>query len=261
MANFGLAVWSLWRREVVRFLRQRSRVIGALATPAVFWFVIGSGVGASFRPPGSPADGGFLEYGFTGTLVLITLFTSIFSMISIIEDRQAGFLQGVLVSPVGRAAIVWGKVLGSTTLAVGQSMLFLCVAPIIGIPLSLGATSLALGVLVILGMGLSALGFALAWSMDSTQGFHAVMNLFLIPMWLLSGAFFPAAGAAPWIRWCMAVNPLTYGVSALRGALYIGSTQLAGAETPTGASMIVALASCVAMIVLALFLASRKSTK
>ena len=122
-----LAVYSLWRRDVVRFLRQPSRVVGALLTPVIFWFVIGSGLGTSFQS--ATGDGGFLPYYFPGSLALIVLFTAIFSTISIIEDRQEGFLQGVLASPAPRAAIVFGKALGSTTLAVLNGLVFLLLLP------------------------------------------------------------------------------------------------------------------------------------
>lgn len=217
-----LPALSLWRREVVRFVRQRSRVIGALGTPVVFWLLIGSGLRNSFRMSGDDSVS-YLTFAFPGTIVLIVLFTAIFSTISIIEDRREGFLQAVLAAPVGRLAIVLGKVLGSTTLAVVQGMLFLLLAPFAGVPTSVGSVVAVFGVLVLVGLGLSALGFLIAWRMESTQGFHAVMNLFLMPMWLLSGAFFPAGGASSWLAWIMAINPLTYGVSALRHAMYLGT--------------------------------------
>ncbi len=234
----GLRLWlptmSLWRREVVRFSRQRSRVIGALGTPIVFWLLIGSGMGRSFRPPGSQGrEVHFLEYAFPGTLALIVLFTAIFSMISIIEDRKAGFLQAVIASPASRISIVLGKVLGSTTLALGQAALFLLLAPLAGVPLTVPTVLATMAVLFLVSLGLSGLGFFIAWPMDSTQGFHAIMNLGLMPMWLLSGAFFPAGGASGWLRAIMAVNPLTYGVSAIRRALYAGANGVASGE-PSG---------------------------
>src|SRR5687767_7711902 len=122
-----LPALSLARRELVRFLRQRHRVIGALATPIVFWLLIGLGMGRSFRGEGLPGTGGdnYLQFFFPGTVVMILLFTAIFSTISIIEDRREGFLQSVLVAPVPRVAIVLGKVLGGTALASGQGLLFL----------------------------------------------------------------------------------------------------------------------------------------
>lgn len=213
-----LAVWSLTVRDILRFVRQRSRIVGALGSPILFWFVIGSGLGRSFQ--GSSGSGNYLEYFFPGTLALIILFTAIFAEISVIEDRQEGFLQGVLVAPVPRMAIVLGKVLGGATLALAQACLFLLAAPLAHVPLTAAAFASTVLVLAVLSVGLTGLGFLIAWSLDSTQGFHAIMNLFLVPMWLLSGALFPAAGAAGWIRVLMRVNPLTYGVEALRLALY-----------------------------------------
>ncbi len=215
-----LATYTLWLRDIVRFYRQRSRIVGALGSPIVFWLLLGSGLGESFRIESNVLlDGGYLEYFFTGTLALIVLFTAIFSTISVIEDRSEGFLQSVLVAPVPRTAIVLGKILGGTTLAVIQASVFLLLAPMANIELSLVALpSLAL-VLVLMGFTVTGLGFLLAWSLNSTQGFHAIMNLLLIPMWLLSGAVFPAAGAAPWVQAIMIVNPMTYGVSALRTVL------------------------------------------
>src|SRR3990172_8123394 len=231
-----LPAMSLWRREMVRFVRQRSRVIGAFGTPVVFWLLIGSGLRDSFRlmaaDDAKPREMNFLEYSFPGTLVLIVLFTAIFSTISIIEDRREGFLQAVIAAPVRRTAIVLGKVMGSTTLAVVQAMLFLMLAPLSGLSLTVASVLALAAVLAIVGVGLSALGFLIAWPMDSTQGFHAVMNLVLMPMWLLSGAFFPARGASRWLAWVMAVNPLTYGVSAVRYALYFGRDYPAAPPSP-----------------------------
>jgi ABC-2 type transport system permease protein len=214
-----LATLALWRRDVVRFYRQRSRVVGALGTPVVFWLLLGSGLGSSFT---GAAEGGYLEYFYPGTLALILLFTAIFSTISVIEDRHEGFLQGVLVAPVPRAAIALGKILGGTTLALMQAAVFLLLAPLADTTIALSSLPMMIVVLGMLAFALTGLGFALAWMLDSTQGYHAVMNMFLIPMWLLSGAVFPPTGAADWIRWVMLVNPMTYGVSAIRAVLANG---------------------------------------
>ena len=214
-----LQLWTLWTREVVRFYRQPSRIVGALGSPLLFWLLIGSGLGRSFRV-NEPLAGGYLEYFYPGTLALIVLFTAIFSTISVIEDRQEGFLQGVLVAPVPRTTIVLAKILGSTALALMQAVVFLCIAPLTYGFLGIATFAALVGILAMLAFGLSGLGFLLAWRLDSTQGFHAIMNLFLVPMWMLSGALFPASGATSWIRGLMWVNPLTYGVSALRQTIY-----------------------------------------
>ena len=215
-----LPAFSLARRELVRFLRQPNRVIGALATPIVFWLLIGGGMGASFRSSG-PGGSNYIEYFFPGTILMILLFTAIFSTISIIEDRREGFLQSVLVAPVSRMSIVLGKVLGGTALAFSQGLIFLLLAPTVGIRPSLPAILLTCLAMLIVSFSLTALGVCIAWRMSSTQGFHAIMNLFLMPMWFLSGALFPAEGARGGLAWVMRANPLTYGLSAIRCSLYL----------------------------------------
>jgi ABC-2 type transport system permease protein len=212
-----LPVLTLWQREMVRFFRQRDRIVGALATPVVFWLLLGSGLGRSFT---SPEGHGYFEFLYAGTLVMILLFTAIFSTISIIEDRREGFLQAVLVAPVGRFALVVGKIFGGATLALIQGTIFLAFAPVIGVSLNLASALWIFAVMFLVAFALTGLGFIIAWQLNSTQGFHAIMNLFLIPLWLLSGAVFPAAGAPKWLGWIMRANPLSYGVTALRQGLY-----------------------------------------
>lgn len=221
-AGLLLPAWSLGQRELVRFLRQRHRIVGALATPIVFWLLIGGGMHTSFTGPGMPGGGSYIQYFFPGTVLMILLFTAIFSTISIIEDRREGFLQSVLVAPVPREAIVLGKVLGGTALAFGQGLIFLLLAPLVGIHLTLISFALSLLVMLIVSFALTALGVCIAWRMDSTQGFHAIMNLFLLPLWFLSGAMFPPDNAMRGLKWLMLVNPLTYGMNALQRALYWG---------------------------------------
>jgi ABC-2 type transport system permease protein len=215
-----LPALTLWRRETVRFLRQPNRVVGAIGSPLLFWFLLGSSVGGSYRPVAT--DESYFVYFFPGTLVLILLFTAIFSTISIIEDRREGFLQSVLVAPVSRATIVLGKVLGGAFLAFLQALLFLILAFFVGIRPGPVALLEVAGVLWLLALGLTSLGFVIAWRMQSTQGFHAIMNFLLLPMWLLSGALFPVSGAMGWMQWVMRLNPLTYGVNAVRLVLVGG---------------------------------------
>jgi ABC-2 type transport system permease protein len=240
--NFVLAVYTLWRREIVRFARQRSRIIGALATPFVIWFLIGSGLANSFQPSSQTESESYLQYSFAGILALIVMFTAIFSTISIIEDRQEGFLQSVLVAPVSRFAITLGKILGGTTLALVQALLFLLLAPTVGVSLSIQSVVALVVSLFLVGFALTALGFLFAWRMNSIQGFHAIMNLILMPMWLLSGAFFPPAGAPAWLRAIIMVNPLTYGVAALRRALYL--------DVPKMTNDLPSLAVCMSITIL-----------
>jgi ABC-2 type transport system permease protein len=252
-----LPAFTLWWRELVRFYRQRSRVVGVIASPLVFWVVLGSGFGTSFRSGSAPGQQHYLEYFYPGTLIMIVLFTSIFTMMSVIEDRKEGFLLSVLVAPVPRSAIVLGKVLGGTTLAAAQGLIFLLFAPLVGVRIGFIAFLLVVLTIFLVSFALTALGFAIAWPMDSTSAFHAIINLFLIPLWLLSGALFPLSGASGWLRVVMRINPLTYGVEALRTLLY--------PDSPTQFSLASSMATLVLfslfMFGLAFVVANRRTTK
>ena len=250
---------SLCHRELVRFLRQRHRIIGALATPIVFWLLIGAGMNRSFK---SDAPGGenYLHYFFPGTLLMILLFTAIFSTISVIEDRREGFLQGVLVAPVSRMSIVLGKVLGGTLLATGQGLIFLLLAPTVGIGLSITGFLLTLLTMFIVSFALTAMGLAIAWRMTSTQGFHAIMNLFLVPLWFLSGALFPESGAWMGLRWLMWINPLRYELVAMRRALYWHEPGVATWLPGWGVSFGVSVLFAVLMFVVASLVAAGRTT-
>jgi ABC-2 type transport system permease protein len=256
-AGVVLPAFTLWWREIVRFYRQPGRVVGVLASPLVFWAVLGSGFGTSFRSGGGPGQQHYLDYSYPGILILIVLFTSIFTMMSVIEDRKEGFLLSVLVAPVPRTAIVLGKVLGGTTLAAVQGMIFLVFAPFAGIHLNPLQVLLVAVVVFLVSFSLTALGFAIAWPMDSSQAFHGIVNLFLIPLWLLSGALFPLAGASGWIRVIMRLNPLTYGVEGLRELLYPGAEN----TFPLTSSIATLLLFSLVMFGFAFLMASRRSTK
>ena len=259
-AGILLPAFTLWWREIVRFYRQPGRVVGVIASPLVFWAVLGSGFGTSFHSGAGAGQQHYLDYSYPGILILIVLFTSIFTMMSVIEDRKEGFLLSVLVAPVPRSAIVLGKVLGGTTLAAMQGMIFLVFAPFAGIHLD-PLRILLVGVVVFLvSFSLTALGFAIAWPMDSSQAFHAIVNLFLIPLWLVSGALFPISGASGWIRIIMRLNPLTYGVEALRGLLYpVSGTPGAGTTFPLASSIATLLLFSLVMFGLAFLMANRRS--
>ena len=251
-----LPAFTLWWRELVRFYRQRSRVIGVIASPLVFWVVLGSGFGRSFQGGGTQPQH-YLDYFYPGTLIMIVLFTSIFTMMSVIEDRKEGFLLSVMVAPVPRSAIVLGKVLGGTTLSAAQGLIFLLFAPFAGVQMSWAALPLIVLTVLLVSFALTALGFAIAWPMDSTSAFHAIINLFLIPLWLLSGALFPLSSASGWLRVLMRINPLTYGVEALRSLLYPNIPT----ETSLAASMATLVLFSLFMFGLAFVVANRRTTK
>ena len=253
-----LPAYSLWLREIIRFYRMRSRVVGVIISPVLFWLVLGSGFGSSLRGSGTGGQH-YLEYFFPGALIMIVLFTSIFAMMSLIEDRREGFLLSVLVSPASRSAIVLGKVLGGATLAFLQGLIFLVFAPLIGVHMGLAQVGISVLAIFLISFSLTALGFTIAWRLDSTQAFHAIINLFLIPLWLLSGALFPISGASVWIRALVLANPLTYGVEALRTALFsTGDATSTGLSVPLSLGILAGFS--VLMFAAALLMASRRRT-
>lgn len=218
-------VRSLAWREFVRFIRQPQRVVGTVAQPILFWVFLGAGFTGSFRMPGAE-EVSYLEYFYPGVMLMMVLFASIFSSITIIEDRDAGFLQGVLVAPVSRLSIVLGKVAGGSLIALAQVAILLLAVPFLGLHLSLGGLALLAAALVVTSIGFAALGFLLAWGMRSTSGFHAVMMVFLMPLWMLSGALFPIDNVPGWLYLPMVLNPVSHALVLLRAPFYGGAEAL-----------------------------------
>ncbi len=225
MTGMAPVAFSLAKREFTRFIRQPQRVIGTVAQPLLFWLFLGAGFGGSFRPAGME-NVTYLEYFYPGVMLMMMLFASIFSSITIIEDRDAGFLQGVLVAPVSRLAIVLGKVLGATSIAMIQTLIFTIAAPFLGLHLGAGALVLLLMGFLLTGIGFSALGFLLAWGMKSTSAFHAVMMVFLMPLWMLSGALFPIGNVPGWMKAVMLANPVSHALVIIRAPFYGGPARL-----------------------------------
>jgi ABC-2 type transport system permease protein len=259
MNGAALQVATLWWREITRFRRQRSRLIGAFMQPLVFWALLGAGLNASFRPSGMPAGLNYIEYFYPGVIVLVLLFTAIFATIQTVEDRKQGFLQGVLVAPISRGTVVMGQALGGTTLALLQGIIFLVLAPLAGIRLSAGAVAVSIATMALIAFALTSIGLVIAWRIESPQGFQAIMNLILIPIWLLSGAFFPAAGAPAWLGWTMRLNPLTYGMAALRDGLYLAHPEGLRTMPAFAGSFTIALAFAALTFMLATRVARRAS--
>jgi ABC-2 type transport system permease protein len=243
LRSFFLPAATLWQRELVRFWRQKSRVMGVVASPLVFWLLIGYG---------SNDLGRF----YSGALVLTVMFSAIFSTISIIEDRREGFLLSMLVSPAPRTSMVLGKILGSATLAWIQGLIFLAFAPLAGVsihPLDLIPIAAAI---FLISFTLTGLGFVIAWRMESTAGFHAIMNLLLVPMWMVSGSLFPRATAHGVIRAIMWVNPLTYSITLMNGLLGLPNANPGPLD-----STIVTAAFGLVLLLISGFMAAQKSTR
>ncbi len=226
------AIYSLWKREVLRFVRDRNRLLSSILQPVLLWILVGSGFTGSFVAGDAAGGLTYLEYIYPGTMMLILLFTAIFSTISVVEDKREGFMQSVVVAPIHSFGIVLGKILGGTTVAVGEGLIFLILAPLVGIQVSVVSFLISLVTLILIAISMTGLGFRIAWRIESTAGFHAIMNLLLMPMWLLSGAFFPLSGAPTWLYWLMRVNPMTYATAALRGVIYSPDRSVVCADLP-----------------------------
>lgn len=241
--TFLLPVAALVARDLLRFWREKARVLGFVGSPLLFWLMIGSGFGN-------------LAFFFPGTLVLTVMFSAVFSTMSLIEDRKEGFLLSMLVSPAPRGSMVLGKVLGSTLLAWIQGVLFLAFVPITGLRPGLEGVLEAALIILLIALAFTTFGFVLAWRMESTQGFHAVMNLLLFPLWLASGALFPISTAHGWMQVLMRVNPVTYMVAAVRWAL---DRETAGVAI--GTSVFIVGVMTAVLFALATASATRKSTR
>lgn len=211
---------ALAAREFTRFRRQPQRVVGTIAQPLLFWAFLGSGFSASFHAPGM-ANVSYLEYLYPGIMLMMMLFASIFSSITVIEDRDQGFLQGVLVAPVSRLAIVLGKVLGGAGIAMVQVLILTIAAPFLGLHFGFGAFLLLLLAYALGSIGFAAMGFLFAWGMESTAGFHAIMMVFLMPLWFLSGALFPMEQAPGWLHALMIINPVAHALVMIRDPFYM----------------------------------------
>ena len=209
----------MWQRDLLHFTRERARILAAVGQPLLLWLFLGSGFGSGIEI-GSIR---YLEFFFPGMAMLVVLFATIFSTISLIDDREQGFLRAVLSAPVSRMGVVAGKSLGAATLATLQGGVVLLLAPLCGIPMSWDGFLLALLALFLSAYALAGLGIALAWRSPSTAAYHAAMNFFLLPLWLLSGTLFPLGGTPGWLALIIQLNPLTYAVQAVRHALYRGA--------------------------------------
>jgi ABC-2 type transport system permease protein len=214
-------IYILWLRQVKRYLRSRSRIIGSLGQPLLFLVAFGFGFSAIYQRAG---EGNYIQFLAPGIVVMSVLFTAMFSGVEIIWDRQFGFLKETLVAPVSRLEIMLGKTLGGATVAMIQGFIVLGLTYAIGFRAeSAHMFGFSLILLFLVAVTFTALGTALASLMEDMQGFQLVMNFLVMPIFFLSGALFPLEGLPKGIDIVTKINPLTYGVDGVRGAL-IGAT-------------------------------------
>ncbi len=207
--------YTIWYRDVVRFKRDRVRMFSSLGMPVVYLFVFGSGLSPAMAEMGGGRID-FKQFMFPGVLTMTVLFTSVFSAVSIVWDREFGFLKEVMVAPVSRVAVALGKVAGGSTVSLFQGLIVLFLAPVLGVDLSISQIVTLIGLMILLAIMMTALGILIAARQKSMEGFHMLMNFVLLPMFFLSGAFFPLRGVPIWMEVLSKLDPVTYGVDPLR---------------------------------------------
>lgn len=210
------AIYILWLRDLKRYWYDKARIFASLGQPVLFLFVLGTALSPAYSGPGGL---NFSEFIFPGIVAMTVLFTSIFSAISIVWDREFGFLKEVLVAPISRWAIVIGKALGGSTVAVLQGCLMLFLAPLTGIWLSPQQIILSVLVMFLIAFAITGLGIVIAARMKEMEGFQMIVNFVIMPIFFLSGALFPLDRLPGWLTFLTRLDPLTYGVDMLRGVM------------------------------------------
>jgi ABC-2 type transport system permease protein len=214
--------WVVTYRELLRFVNERSRIVSSLAFPLLFLVIFGAGFG---KVIGSLAPGvNFMQFMYPGIVAMSVLTSSLFAGVSVVWDREFGFLREILVAPIGRTGIVLGKALGAGVTALLQVVIMLVLAPFLGVDLSIPIVLELVPIVILLSLGLAGLGILFASFMTSQQGFQLVIQLLIFPLIFLAGVFFPVNQVPQWLEVISKVNPLTYGVDAIR-QVFLGDVQ------------------------------------
>lgn len=213
------AIIAVWQRDVIKFFRDKARLLGSFAMPFMFLILFGSGMsGAMSSMLGGEASGGpledfdFVEFMFPGIIGMVVFTTAVFSALSVVQDKEFGYMREILVSPMSRTSIAIGKVLGGSTVAVIQGLMMLIFVPFIGVSITFLMVLKLIPVMFLVAFTISAIGLLIAASLKTAQGFQMVIQILLFPMLFLSGAFFPLNGMPSWMNFIVKVNPLTYSV-------------------------------------------------
>jgi len=220
MAEIWRGTWVVAYRELLRFVSERSRILSSFAMPLLFLVIFGAGF---TNVIGTLAPGvNFIQFMYPGIIAMTVLTSSLFAGISVVWDREFGFLKEILVAPIGRTGIVLGKAIGATFVALLQALIMLVLAPFLGVSLSPGLVAGLIPLVVVISLGLSGLGILIASFMTSQQGFQVLIQILIFPLIFLAGVFFPVNAVPLWMEVISKINPLTYGVDAIR-QLFLGS--------------------------------------
>jgi ABC-2 type transport system permease protein len=210
-------IYTIWLRETKRYIRYKSRIVTSVVTPLLWLIIFGTGLGAAVRFGG--IAGGYQQFIFPGIIGQTILFTAVFSGVSVIIDRQYGFLKEILVAPISRPSVVMGKAIGISTASMIQGIILLLLSFIVGIQMTIPIFIFSTVIIIVMSLGLACLGLMIASFTDSMEGFNLILSFIVLPMFLLSGALFPISGLPEWLQFAVYLNPLTYGVDALRAAI------------------------------------------
>ncbi len=225
MAEIWRGTWVVAYREMLRYVSERGRIVSSLAFPLLFLVIFGAGFGNMIGTVSPGVD--FIKFMYPGIVAMTVLTSSLFAGVSVVWDREFGFLREILVAPIGRTGIVLGKAIGATITGLLQVTIMLVLAPILGVSLSLGTILGLIPFVVILSLGLSGLGILIATFMTSQQGFQLLIQLLIFPLIFLAGVFFPVNNVPIWLEIASKLNPLTYGVDAIR-QIFLGSSPALG---------------------------------
>lgn len=248
--NELLGIYAVWLREFKRFYRDKSTLAGSTARPLIWFLILGVGIGASTRFVDMSVD--YFTFIAPGIIGMSVLFTSLFSGVSVIWDREFGFLKEMLVAPISRISIITGKALGGATASLFQSAIIIFFAYILGVHFPIASVLVMLPLLIAISVGFVSMGITIASMMDTMEGFNVIMNFIVMPMFMLSGALFPINNLPSNISWILYVNPMTYSVEALR-YISIGISSLS-----IGLSTTVVLLFSVVMSIIASVAFSRR---
>ncbi len=226
MADVFRGIWVVAYRELLRFVQERARLFSSFAQPLLFLVIFGAGFNRLIGTMTPGVD--FIQFMYPGIIAMSVLMSSVMSGVSIVWDREFGFLREILVAPLGRSGIVLGKAVGAAVVAVIQGIVMLVLAPFLNVPISPIMVLELIPVLIIISMSLSGLGVLIASRMRSQQGFMIIIQIIIMPLVFLSGVFFPVNNVPVWLEVISKVNPLTYGVDAIRQLFLSGATGQGG---------------------------------
>ena len=215
--NNLIGVYTIWYRDVLRFWQDKTRMLSALLFPLFFLFIFGSGLRGSIGMMGGGVD--FIQFMYPGIIAMSVLMGSFMSGVSIVWDREFGFLKEVLVAPISRISVALGRTLGAATVATIQGVMILVLAPVVKVSLSVWMVAALIPLMFLLAASMGSLGILLASRIKSTEAFQAIMQMLMMPMMFLSGVFFPVNDLPAWMGFIVKINPATYGVATFRGVM------------------------------------------